>query len=155
MARHHRKSPSRICHFVTCFLLIPIIIILLGVSLATDNWILTTVDRDLFSLEQLKTTSDPENYEHSRIAYNRKIGIFRECYLGKFPAFLRSKSGSCHSINYTVPEEKQLTLELWQHLQLKRTQLACMILALFFCSVTFTFAVCCSNPAMAICLAHV
>lgn len=146
----HRKTRFRrlpICLLVICLVVSPIALILLSISFATEYWLVITVDRNQLTRYQLHITSDLTDIELSRIAHSRAVGIFWECYYTNATKFLEKAPGSrnrCFQVTYHVPEHKKdraFSFQYWQRLQLKRTHLASMAMALISCFVGFVLGI--------------
>lgn len=144
-ATRYRRVP--ICFLVISLIISPIALVLLSISFATEYWLVITVDREQLTRYQLLITSDVNNIELSRLGHSRAIGIFWECYYTNETKFLEKVTGNqnrCFQVTYQLPEHKSdrpFSFQYWQRLQLKRTHLASMTVALVSCFVSFVLGI--------------
>lgn len=129
----------------------PPVLVMIALSLSTDNWVEYDVDKKMLPGFYTNKTE----VKWLRIVNSRDKGIFRECFPEDGIRFPQDTPGLtddyCLETSYNVPDKDQsgYTREYWQRIHLMRTHLSFMVIGLicYLLAYVFGIVVCCARAS--------
>ncbi|OWF56522.1 uncharacterized protein LOC110446643 [Mizuhopecten yessoensis] len=126
-------------------IMLPIVIVFMAVSFATDYWLVYTVDRTILrASDNALYTSSATNLADGKYSHTRRNGLFRTCYPGNDTQFLDGAANlldqHCFHLSYDMPQSTSSYTENYiTRIHLIRCWLAFFILALVAFLTAFVF----------------